>query len=386
MRRSPRGSWTIAKVYGIPVRVHVSLLLIVGLLAVAFATQFEEVAAGGAALVPPLVWGAAVAVALFASVFVHELAHSVVALRAGARVRSITLMFIGGVSELGSELPRPRLEAIMAVAGPATSLMLGGLLTAFHRAVAGGIPGDVALALQLVAVMNVVLGAFNLLPAFPLDGGRLLRALLVRRLGRERATRHAAGVGKVFALGLGLLGLHFADLLMIVVAGFVWLAADREANEVSIRATLGRLRVSDAMSPARLVLPGELPLAAAAGRMLAARVETAAIAHADGRIGGAVSAGEIRRASPEALQRQTLLELVGPRAAPLAPTDSLLDAFGRLGESGAAALPVLGADGRLLGVLSRRDVERELALRPISARADPERPDGGPREGLFDAP
>src|SRR5262249_35470501 len=144
-----------------------------------------------------LLWGLAVALALFASVLLHELAHSLYSRRTGARVSAITLLMIGGVSQIEDVPRRPLHEATMALRGPLTSLAIAAVLGAALLVV----PRDMELfevrfLLGFTSYLNLTLGVFNLLPAFPMDGGRVLRALLVKRLGFLRATRAASRVGQ----------------------------------------------------------------------------------------------------------------------------------------------------------------------------------------------
>ena len=249
------GSLTLFRVRGVPIRAHWTLLLILPYLALVLSLQFPWVAQlagveGERLGLPPFLWGAILAAALFASVTLHELAHTFVALRYGGRVQSITLMIMGGVSQI-VRMPRGAYhEAIMAIAGPATSLALGGVLYAGF-AVSGDMPVDLQMGLFYLAAMNLTLGVFNLLPAFPMDGGRILRALLAASIGRERATAIAANVGKAFAVGFGLLGLMGPNFLLLLVAAFIYSGAQAEAAAERMRSSLTGLHVNDLM-PARL--------------------------------------------------------------------------------------------------------------------------------------
>lgn len=224
-------------------------MLIVPYLAAVFSVQFESIArlAGvrhAALLLPPLVWGAILALGLFASVALHEFSHSILAIRFGGQVRAVTLMLLGGVSEITQMPRRPGQEGLMALAGPVTSLVLGGLLLLIRRA-ASAAPADVQMGVFYLGYMNLVLGAFNLVPAFPMDGGRILRALLASRLGSAGATRVAARVGRFTALAMGLFGLWSGNFLLILVALFVYFGASAEANSEQLRQAFEGLRVAD---------------------------------------------------------------------------------------------------------------------------------------------
>jgi Zn-dependent protease len=183
----------------------------------------------------PILWGLAVAVALFLSVLVHELAHSIYARRHGAHVSDITLFMIGGVSQI-SEPPRTgREEAVMALVGPLTSLALGAVCWGLFRALGptGWFDGRFV-AFQL-AVLNLGLGLFNLLPAFPMDGGRVLRGLAAERWELLPATRFAAGAGRMFAIIFAIVRFLTSNFLLVVVAFFVYLGADAENRGSSRR-------------------------------------------------------------------------------------------------------------------------------------------------------
>lgn len=230
-------SFKIATVWGIPIRIHSSLLFLLvflGILSVRY-----------------MGWGAVLPVftlqlGVFASIALHELGHSFVALRKGCRVREIVLMFIGGVAQMERIPERPKDEFLMAVAGPLVSLVLGALLLALGtffpswsprwRIVIDG-AGELNL-LQSLGSANISLLLFNLIPAFPMDGGRMLRALLARRKGRLGATRIAARIGKFVAVAFVLYGIHlmrvnwWSGMMLLLVAFFVYSNAGREYRHV----------------------------------------------------------------------------------------------------------------------------------------------------------
>ena len=210
-------SWSLGRLFGIETRVHASFVLI---LVWAFMMSYS----GGPAAV---VYGLGFLAAVFASVVAHEFGHALTARGFGIATRQILLLPIGGVAQIEGAYMPPRQELLVALAGPAVSFMLAGIFFGL-AAVAGdlsphGFVGAIAWA-------NLGLGAFNLLPAFPMDGGRVLRAALSARIGPLRATEIAAMVGKVAAVGLGAYGLASGHTLMAVVAVFVFLAASSEAN------------------------------------------------------------------------------------------------------------------------------------------------------------
>jgi Zn-dependent protease len=214
-------AFKIVTLWGIPVRVHVTLLLTLPLLV--WAT-------GG-------IQGVWVALALFGSIVLHELGHSLVARRKGCVVREILLLPIGGAAQIENLPTRPMDEFLMAIAGPLVSFGLclllsvgGGYLPLPRNWPLPGTAGDAINGVQAIGLLNLSLGLFNLIPAFPMDGGRVLRALLVPRLGRLRATRVAMRVGRFLAVFFIFLGIRFwAETPMLVVIGaFIFWAAGVE--------------------------------------------------------------------------------------------------------------------------------------------------------------
>lgn len=221
---------TILRIRGIPVRLHPSLLVFLPYLAFVAARQVGYVTTTLGIpredlQTPPLLWGIVLAVGLFVAVLAHELAHSLVALRFGAKVRSITLMMLGGVSLIDGELS-PFREAWMAFAGPLASFAIAGVSFALARLLP--LPPGPFAALVVFAMTNTTLGVFNLLPAFPMDGGRVVRGLLARRIGKERATRFAARLGRVMAVAFAVYAALTVNAILLLIAWFVWVGAGAE--------------------------------------------------------------------------------------------------------------------------------------------------------------
>ncbi len=220
------GSYQIARIYGIPIRVHLTLLLVLPIIAVDFARGMGS---------NSFFWGLVSAVGLFASVALHELGHSLVAKAKGCRVREILLLPIGGMAQLNRMPSRPQDEFQVAIAGPLVSLVL---------ALAGRYVGAVAyeiglrhlgLVLSLLGSVNLMLVLFNLLPSFPMDGGRIFRAWLTPRLGKLAATSIAARVGRFMAIAFGIWGLWTVNVFLILIAIFIYQAAGAEYRMVRIQ-------------------------------------------------------------------------------------------------------------------------------------------------------
>lgn len=224
----------IGRLWGIPIRVHITLLIVLPVIALNYAW----------ALTPPsLIWGLLAAVGLFASIALHEVGHSLVSAYAGCPARDILLLPIGGLAQLEC-LPRnPADEFRVAIAGPAVSLML-----AIFFGMAGALTGGLKLfrlgqVLSLLGTLNLWLVIFNLLPSFPMDGGRIFRAWLTRYVGRLTATRIATSIGRFLAVVLGVFGFFVGNVFLIVIAIFIYQAAGAEYRMVRIQEA-GRFRMS----------------------------------------------------------------------------------------------------------------------------------------------
>lgn len=239
-------SWKIGRVSGIDLRVHATFVILLVWLARLYFQDTGTVA--GAAR------GVLFTLALFGSVVLHELGHALMARRFGAPTRDITLLPIGGVARLEYIPEQPKQELWIALAGPAVTVGIAAAIYILLRVL--GLPvalveeaaarGERGAFLAQLMWVNVSLVVFNLLPAFPMDGGRVLRAGLALRMDYLRATEVAARVGKWFALLFGIIGLLYSPFL-VLIALFVWLAAASESSAIQMRTLLGGVNVERVM-------------------------------------------------------------------------------------------------------------------------------------------
>lgn len=370
------GSFRIGRVGGIDIRLHFTFLLALPIIAIGFSRAFANFhQAALAAGVPegdihgsPLFWGAMVAVALFASVLLHELAHAFVALRKGGQVRDITLLMIGGVSNV-TELPRqPRHEALMALAGPIASAVIAAFFFALYVVLGVTELHSLRFAFFYLAGLNLVLGLFNLVPAFPMDGGRILRGLLATRMGAVRATQVAAALGKGFAVLFALVGFWTFNFFLLLIGFFIYIGAEAESGQVLLKSVLGEVRVTDLVRPAPLPMDASATVEEAAERMVRDEQVALLARRGDGAL-GVVRLEDVERIPPERRQGIPLSEIV--REAPsVPPSASLWDALRLMTEKGIPLVAV--QDGvNLVGVLDRDDVMRSLRLQRLQGRPPP---------------
>ncbi len=247
-----QGSWKIATVMGIPIKIHVSWLIVFGLITWSLASFYFPHVAPDLPAYSYWTKGIIAAILLFASVVFHELAHSYVALRHNMSIKSITLFIFGGVAQMKGEPPTPRAEFKMAIAGPVSNFLLAFILLIIYSKPIG--PGFQALCLYLLKV-NLVLGIFNLVPGFPMDGGRILRSILWKlKNDYHYATRQASIVGEKTGVGFLCIGLfllftsNFSGIWIMIVGWFLYTSAHGSYLHVNLQENLLGIKVSDVMA------------------------------------------------------------------------------------------------------------------------------------------
>ncbi|MGI8332612.1 site-2 protease family protein [Actinomadura scrupuli] len=374
----------LGRVAGIPIGLQWSALAIIALIALTLATAVLPSAVPGRTAF--VYWAAALpgAAAFLACLLAHELAHSLVAQRNGVPVRSITLWMLGGVSELEDEAPDPKTDLAIAAAGPLTSLALGAVfITAFPIAGALGAPPLLTQTLGWLGLINLMLAVFNLLPGAPLDGGRVLRAVLWRRYhDRTRADLAAAHAGRTLGLTLVFVGLGEllflsagAGLWLMLIGWFLTCAAKAEAASRLVHDALAGVRVGDIMTPQPDCAQAWHDVETFVQQTIASsRQDVFPVLGLDGRPTGVVTAGRLTRIPAQ--QRGNLL--VSDISAPLpeqnvcAPDDLAADLSGRPAVAG-RLLAVVVDGGRVVGMITSADftriVRRGLLLHPASTRS-----------------
>lgn len=362
------GGLRVGRILGIPIFLHSSSLVLVGLLVWVLA---GHVAAAHPAWGEPGRFGLALVTSLLflASILLHELGHAVLALRHGVPVRSITLFIFGGLAAMDREADHPRAEFEIAIAGPLASALLALGFTALGRASGEGSAG--AFAGDLLGRLNLAVALFNLLPGFPLDGGRLLRALLWARHGDPaRATRTAAGAGRL--LGWGLVGLGVASVVgggaagagiggvwIVLVGALVIALAGSAGRRADLDVRLRGLRAGDLLEPTPARIPAEAPIAGFLRGALEGR--RWALVEREGQVVGLVTQEDAKRLPPDEWETTPVARVTIPAHRVVTATleTPLRDLMLAMGARGVERVPVVRA-GQVVGVVTRAALERAL--------------------------
>ena len=358
-------SWKIARLAGIDVYLHATFLLLVGWVGLNYAWKGQSFAA--------FLEGLGFVLTVFGIIVLHELGHALAARRYGIQTLDITLLPIGGVARLERMPEEPRQELVVALAGPAVNVAIVLLLSIIlaptalwgsihHLRWAGG-----GFLTQLLWV-NVWLVAFNLIPAFPMDGGRVLRAVLALRLDYARATRIAARIGQILAVGFALVGV-FVNPFLIFVALFVWTGAAAEANMVQLKSDLGGIPLDRVMITDYLTLAPQDPLSRAVEHILAGFQQDFPVVEA-GQVVGVLTRGDLVRALRERGSHVSVGDVMQRDFESADRSETAESAVARLQEGRCPALPVV-QQGRLVGVLTAENVSEFLMIKAALRRRVP---------------
>ena len=375
-------SWSLKllTVRGIPIRVHVSFLLV--LLWAGYLGLVGDRTGGwhGVAFMLAFV------VLLFACIALHELGHGLVAQLFGVEVRDITLWPIGGVARLAAMPEKPHEEFLISAAGPATNLLVAvGLGMAalawlgpgpfIDLAISPRLLGRIAFArdghalLLLLILNNLILALFNLIPAFPMDGGRLLRSVLAAFIPFKTATRVATSVGQAIAVLMGVFGIMTSNWVLILVSLLVFAAAWQERQQAQLKANLSGLRVRQAMQPLGVRLHPLQTLSSALAQS-AATSQTIFVVVDGGRMVGGLARGGLLRGVRQSGAAARVADKMHRNPWRLGPEELLSEAANRF-EEDPSAIAVVIQDGLLVGTLGRHDLQRLAELLAIYPQALP---------------
>jgi len=361
-----RWSFQIGRVFGIPIRLHVTFFLLLFVFVLGFRGGMVQIHLDGLALV----------VLLFGSVLIHELCHSLVAMRKGVPVSSITLLPIGGMAEMAAMPERPADEVKIALAGPLASFvvacfvfLLGGSLGYANEVLTlpiggsghAGLPVErLSLAGALFSRLfwgNIVLGTLNLVPAFPMDGGRVLRGALASRVGLLQATRWAVTSGQAFAVFLYLLGWMYPSLRgLILLAVFIYIGAEGEEEEVEFRTDIADVPARDAMLTRFDTLAPEMSITDSLDVLRHSQQEVFPVL-ADGRLSGFVSKNDVLNGLRELPPEAVIGEVMNTDFVSCSPDTPMGEVFRNLERHNNEMVPVIES-GKLVGLISFDQIGR----------------------------
>lgn len=351
---SMRWSFKVAEVSGVGIYLHWTFLILIGWIAFSHwrATGDAAIAARGMLFV----------CSIFGCVVLHELGHVMAARRYGINTHDITMLPIGGVASLERMPEDPRQELVIAAAGPAVNVVIAAALFLLIQATGGTAGGDMGLERgqfvrnQFMANLmwvNIILVVFNLIPAFPMDGGRVLRALLATRLEYARATQIAASVGQGLAIVLGFIGL-FNNIFLLFIAVFVFLGAEAESQAVTLRSTFRNVPVREAMMTRFRTLAADDPLEHAIAELLAGAQQDFPVVQ-DGQVVGHLPRSQLLRSLADGTRDGRVGDVMQaplPAAAELDPLDRV---FEQMRQAQVQSMPVL-RDGQLIGMLTLENI------------------------------
>jgi Zn-dependent protease/CBS domain-containing protein len=357
MQDEMKWSVKLGQLFGIDVYMHLTFLLLLAWVGVRYYLPERDLAAAVSGILFILV--------LFGIVVLHELGHALTARRFGIRTRDITLLPIGGVARLERMPEEPRQELIVALAGPAVNVGLAGVIALCMLAATGTDPlGEVSFAgsdfLRNLLWVNVALAVFNMIPAFPMDGGRVLRALLAMRLDYVKATRIAASIGQSLAFAFGFFGL-FTNPFLVLIAVFVWMGAGAEAGMVEMKSSLAGLAVSRGMITDFRTLEMGDPLRRAVDHVLAGFQHDFPVVDGSRPV-GMLTRDALIKAIAQAGLDAPVSAFMAREFETADPSEPLEPALARLRDSACPALPVV-RDGELVGVLTVENVSELLMVR-----------------------
>ncbi|MGD2248972.1 MAG: site-2 protease family protein [Candidatus Methanofastidiosia archaeon] len=352
-------SYKILTVYGIPLKLHITFpMLIIGYAAL-FGYQYGLKAAGiGAVLIS----------FLFICVVLHELAHSRQAQKYGVTVKNVTLLPIGGVSNMEEMPETPKEELRIAIAGPLASFAIGIILLVVDFAVGYSIfdfnveriATDIAYVPVYLGWINIFLAIFNLLPAFPMDGGRVVRAYLAERMTYMEATHVAATIGKVFAVIFGIVGLLINPIL-IFIAFFVYLGASSEEQSVAVGESLKGLKVKHVMNTECVTVDRDTPMSELLKKIFHGTCKGVVPVTDNEQYMGIATQDEMLSAIHEHGLDIEIGRIVNKTLPAVSPEDTLKDVYKKMQQQQKNAFPVMD-NGKFVGVISLEDLGRAYSL------------------------
>lgn len=374
-------SYKLGSIHGIPIKLHVTFLLILLAFIWIFAVQefkiFGIFIGFGGMNIPTwlkYLFSAIASVLFFSTVLYHELSHSLVARSYGIKIRGITLFALGGVAQM-EDIPRdPEMEAKMAAAGPAFSLAIGIFSYAIYYFFGPVSPtasealfkNAALIVVGIIAFYNLILGLFNLIPAFPMDGGRILRALFAMRMPYIEATKKAVAVGKSVLFAMAIVGLLFGYFMLILIAIYLYFAASGEERATVISATLEGFKIRDVMTTVPKVV--HVPPEWTVNQLVDLMFKTKHMGYpvqdsgASSSVLGVVTFADVRQIPVSARDTTRVEDIMNRELISIGPDADAFAALNLMSRRNVGRLIVMD-DGKMVGIVSRTDLIRAIQFR-----------------------
>ncbi len=364
-------AWRIFKIFGIEVRIDSSWLIIFGLITWSLAGHYFPSQHPRWPHWQYWLIGIATSLLLFSSVLAHELAHSLVARKRGEKVRSITLFLFGGVAEIAEEPKTPAREFVIALVGPLSSLVIAVIFFGLWVGIRG-ISEPIAALAKYLSLINLLLALFNMIPGFPLDGGRVLRAIVWKAIGDlKRATRIASTTGQgiaflfiFFGIWQILRGFFFNGIWIAFIGWFIHSAAVRGYRQILVKEMLKDVRAQDLMDTTFDTIDGSITVQELMEDYILKKKERAFLVTEAGRLAGIVCLDDVKDVPAEKRMETTVREIMTPRdkLEAVSPEDDGSYVLAKLASGKIHQVPVIEG-GKIKGIVCRTDILDFLHLR-----------------------
>ena len=362
-----QGAWKIGKIMGIPIRVHFSWLIVFGLITWSLSTYYFPKAAPDLPTVSYWIKGALAALLLFASVAFHELAHSFVAQRYKIFIESITLFIFGGVAQMKGELPNPKAEFMIAIAGPLSSFFLSVLFFFLSGNTTGGIKALFSYLTQI----NLIIGVFNLIPGFPMDGGRVLRSVIwEKKKNFYYATQKASSIGQKIALFFIIFGIFSiftgmpGGLWLMFIGWFLYTAAQASYQQSTLQESLSGIKVRDIMVKDIVTLSSFITVDEAVNNYFLRYGYGGFPIIDDGKFLGIVTLKEVKNIHRENWGREKVADILVPhdKRWEVSPEDDVMKALELMIKEDKGRLVII-ENNKLSGLITRNGIARYVQIR-----------------------
>lgn len=358
------------KLFGIPIKLNISFLIFLPILAWLIGSQIDvyikllnldintELLTRG---INSYWLGLISAIGLFLGVTLHELGHSIFALRYGVKIKSITLHILGGVAQL-EEIPEaPGQEAKMAAAGPLTSFVLGGIcwIILWILSPQALVPKFV---IGYLVFMNFAVGVFNLIPALPLDGGRILRSLLALNRPRLEATKLSANISKSIAVAMGLFGLINLNIFLILIAFFIYASMSSEIQSLEVSKALEEVKIKDLMTRDVVTVSPDTNVSELIKTMLNKRHLGYPVIDREKNVVGIVTLEDLQKSEGD---HEIVANIMTRRVITIKEDQDAMEAFKKISHNNLGRLIVVNEDGKMVGIISRTDIMNAFKIRTL---------------------